>query len=357
MAPLPQTIDQNAFRGRNDDGNETTATWIAAKNVNWTQTLDVQFRVRFGLIESGGGDHELGFKVQFNHKGLGWFDVTTTSGAARMAASTGLTEGSNCTAQLALGGTFQTTNAGQEDGDGTVPDTAETKAGKTIEHEYSVVIRSAVVAATEVVQFRVVESDGTALQTYTNTPSVTAASATPVYEQASYRFRNLQGSEAGASYKAAVNTDVVLSPQEPFALRYLLKCTVAGETTSFSFEYNLNGAGWVSISNASDIVRFQGDGANGAHGDDTTQQVGVGAFIVDNNGVKASSVTNPTLVTAAGQEWETEGSFVTLNVGGADSVQVRCVSGGATPLDTYTNTPTITFSSPSGSKKKLGVGS
>ncbi len=44
-------LAQVAFRGRNDDGSETTATWKAAKNVNWAQRPDRVFRMR--LVISG----------------------------------------------------------------------------------------------------------------------------------------------------------------------------------------------------------------------------------------------------------------------------------------------------------------
>jgi len=41
--------DQEGFRGRNDDGSESTATWIAAQDTDFNATLDTNFRLRFLL--------------------------------------------------------------------------------------------------------------------------------------------------------------------------------------------------------------------------------------------------------------------------------------------------------------------
>jgi hypothetical protein len=45
---------QDSFRGRNDDDNETAATWKAAADTNWTQKVDENFRVRFVISETDG---------------------------------------------------------------------------------------------------------------------------------------------------------------------------------------------------------------------------------------------------------------------------------------------------------------
>ena len=56
--------EQIAFRGRNDDGSETTATWIAAQNTNWTQPTGTNFRVRFEVEEDGGKAFTLDGRLQ-----------------------------------------------------------------------------------------------------------------------------------------------------------------------------------------------------------------------------------------------------------------------------------------------------
>lgn len=46
-------VDQFAYRGRNDNGSETTATWIAAQSTPFTAPLDTNIRVRFGVQATG----------------------------------------------------------------------------------------------------------------------------------------------------------------------------------------------------------------------------------------------------------------------------------------------------------------
>jgi hypothetical protein len=46
--------DQDSFRARNDNGDESTAIWMAAANTNWTQMVDKNFRLRFLVQETSG---------------------------------------------------------------------------------------------------------------------------------------------------------------------------------------------------------------------------------------------------------------------------------------------------------------
>ena len=46
MTHVTAAFDQDSFRGRNDDGSEAAATWKANANVNWTQSVDENFRRR-----------------------------------------------------------------------------------------------------------------------------------------------------------------------------------------------------------------------------------------------------------------------------------------------------------------------
>ncbi|MGH9878833.1 MAG: hypothetical protein ACRD5H_14470, partial [Nitrososphaerales archaeon] len=63
----PVTLDQAGFRGRNDDGSETTATWKAAENTNWSQAVDENLRVRLILDETTGGDPAIAdYRLQYN---------------------------------------------------------------------------------------------------------------------------------------------------------------------------------------------------------------------------------------------------------------------------------------------------
>lgn len=81
---------QGAFRGRNDDGNETSATWKASLSVNWTQTSGIVFRVRFvinSLYDSYGSWEQITPYLQYKLNGSAWTNVTATSAVVQASPS------------------------------------------------------------------------------------------------------------------------------------------------------------------------------------------------------------------------------------------------------------------------------
>ena len=79
-AVLPVWTQQN-FRGRNDNGSESAATWIANVNTNFSQAVDIAFRVRLSITETAGATkiNTPVFVLQYNLGGAGWNTVTTTA--------------------------------------------------------------------------------------------------------------------------------------------------------------------------------------------------------------------------------------------------------------------------------------
>src|SRR5512139_2523990 len=98
------TYDQDSFRGRNDNGSQTTATWKAAANANWTQNVDENFRIRF-LVQNT--NNRLGsaqtWRLQYNKGGAGWNDVTASSSVVKAVDSANLTDGADTTQQVGAG--------------------------------------------------------------------------------------------------------------------------------------------------------------------------------------------------------------------------------------------------------------
>lgn len=77
FAPRVDSHTQSAFRIRNDDGTEATATWKAAENVNVPITPDQTFRPRFQIIPGGNPPVE---KYQLQYRKVGdtdWKDIDT----------------------------------------------------------------------------------------------------------------------------------------------------------------------------------------------------------------------------------------------------------------------------------------
>ena len=162
--------DQDSFRGRNDDGSESTATWIAAANTNWTQVVDANFRVRFLVQEVGGASFVLNSRLQYNKNAAGWNNVTSTSTNIKAVLSANFADDDATTEQMAGPQAFV---AGRMDENGT------DMAGITIlsqdtEVEWCLQIVGTDVANNDSIQLRVTDA-GVTLNTYTNTPSVTVS--------------------------------------------------------------------------------------------------------------------------------------------------------------------------------------
>ena len=186
----PASFTQNAFRGRNDDGNETLATWKETQNTNWTQAVDTNFRVRFQIQEGAGcaGANKV-WLLQYRLTPSGgspgaWTDGSATSSVVRASASPNVADGAATTDQLTGGtGTFQggTSPTGGFDevncnAGGASMDIA---ASGNAEPEYCVQILSAAVGNADTVELRVTDA-GTAIASYTQPPSITVSESTTV---------------------------------------------------------------------------------------------------------------------------------------------------------------------------------
>lgn len=179
--PTNRVYDQAGFRGRNDDGSETTATWKAAENTDWSQAVDENFRFRAVVDETALGDANavLDFKLQYNLNGAGWNDVNTTSSVVRTTLSPNVANGAATTRQLAAGtGTFVAGSFDENNGAASSANTIET--GELTELEWCAQVRSADVVNNDTIDLRVVETTGSIVfAAYTQVPTITVVEATP----------------------------------------------------------------------------------------------------------------------------------------------------------------------------------
>lgn len=70
------TLDQSAYRFRNDDGNETTATWAAAENATSTFPLATNQRLR-AQVNASGTPPAIPFQLEWQKNGGAWNEATT----------------------------------------------------------------------------------------------------------------------------------------------------------------------------------------------------------------------------------------------------------------------------------------
>ncbi len=152
---------------------EQGATWIAAKNIDWTQDVDVNFRVRIEIKNTSGSATTPAFKWQYNHEAGGWNDITASSSVVQTAASAHFADGDDLTEQLLGSDTFVANNNAAEESTGTFTMGANLATNEVIETEACLTIISGDVVDADTIDLRIVESDGTALGTYTQTPTIT----------------------------------------------------------------------------------------------------------------------------------------------------------------------------------------
>ena len=151
-------LEQAAFRGRNDDGNETTATWKAAINTDWTQEADTLFRVRFLVKELNGvGISNVQLQLQYQHGGsqAPWVNAKD-SRVIDPEATANYAKDSDATQQLGSG-TFVADNNGMIHTVAFTTRTLTWAGTDELEVEYTVKIDSAQVSQSDTICMRVVQ--------------------------------------------------------------------------------------------------------------------------------------------------------------------------------------------------------
>jgi len=88
------------FRGRNDDGDETGATWIAGVNENWSQRPDRNFRIRQSLSRNVFTLFTVSWWLYYSLNNGAFTQVTTSSAVVRSVSTIHYSEGEDCTQQL-----------------------------------------------------------------------------------------------------------------------------------------------------------------------------------------------------------------------------------------------------------------
>ncbi len=167
------TREQTSFRVRDDDGSESAATWRQAINIDDTLTVDTNYRVRFG-ITVGGMDGAVIGQLQYNLASAGWVDVNASSSVVQSVASPNVADNATITEQLDQGNTFvgNTSPTGLFDEVDGLVSSQDIALGEETEMEFCFTILSGDVADAQTLQLRVTHS-GAALDTYTQTPTIT----------------------------------------------------------------------------------------------------------------------------------------------------------------------------------------
>lgn len=174
--------DQPQFRGRNDDGNQTTATWIAALNTNWSQNTDANFRLRITMqAQAGAGiTSPVAPTLWVSKNGGAYTQVTSASSVARLFTSSNVTDLTATTQQISsgLGAGFAAGSVNTSTPTGTSA-TITAGGNPLTEHEWCLQIRGVDVSNADTLQFEQRTSSGGVLSSYTVIPSLTVVKTAP----------------------------------------------------------------------------------------------------------------------------------------------------------------------------------
>jgi len=290
-------LRQQSFRWRYNDGTETTATWRAAANANISALYPtVLYRLRFLIQEYGGVTGPSGtqnFRVAYRINAGTWTGVTSTSGGPVFSVRlSGLASGGNTTQQLGTG-TFISSNDGQlSDYETTMHFPGSWPAGQETELEIAFLPYYTNLTDGDTIEFRVEHGDGTALDNYANTPSVTVEK--PAYSRFTiqhFRFRNDDGDEDAATWRSPLDTGASCTLNTKYRLRFEIKenygqAVGVDEYPYFALQGNaFPGDYWFAVGSANNYVNYA-DSASLTNEEDTTQQLtSATPFLTDNNGI------------------------------------------------------------------------
>lgn len=340
QAFVPFSLNQSGFRFRNDDGSQSTATWMAGLNTNVTiDSSLIRFRLRFLVQETTGTAVTDGYRFQYNKNSEGWNDVTNTSSVMRFALTPNFADQDVTTQQLGAGSFV----AGRMLEDATNTNTIALAGNDETEIEGCFQLRLNDVADEDTIQVRLVRDDGTALTVYSATPTITVNDRILVQE--SFRFRNDDGNESTATWKAALNVVPALTTDQNFRVRFAVRETQnINETIQFPIlQFRVNAGAWASVA-ASGTAVIRNDSPNYTDKTATTQQISSGTFtpgyIFDttSGGGLSSSLSLQNAVT----EYEYCLQLNSSLLAGGDVIELRVIDS-PDALDLYTNTPSITI--------------
>lgn len=182
MTTRNATYDQGLFRGRNDDGNLTTATWIAAENTNFSVLRDTIFRLRFRVdqtLSNANANLQPNLAIRWAQGGAYSIPGAQGNTAVKISYANG--------ANLADNTAITVANFLMTAGSGTAIDGVYDENGGAsgfltfasgvlgyTEVEHCLILNSASMSAGETLTVRLYTTAGVAINAYTSTPTITA---------------------------------------------------------------------------------------------------------------------------------------------------------------------------------------
>ena len=290
------SVEQKQFRFKQDVGGETDGRWAAAEDtdISW-QDEESPVRLRI-LLENDGADlpSTTDWKLQQNRNSTSWIDVPNTGTILRIFNSEHLADGDATTQQVGSG-TFSAGEIAETD---TFISNVGLTANEETELVWNVYVRISANQG-DTFDFRVQYDAGAGYvtaDTLTVTPRITVEESSSEMDQESFRWRDDDGTETGATWRQLKNVNDTHdgSTSSKIRLRFSLQSDGGGGHVTWDLTVSKNGGAYAGLLGESD---WQGTtSTHVSDGDPTTQQLESGNFsegIIDDNGL-IGWTNNPT---------------------------------------------------------------
>jgi hypothetical protein len=168
------------FRYREDDGTETTATWVYAQSTDGTLEVDTNYRMRLDVDaeHTGGGSFAITPTWQYRLNAGTWTAITGSSSVVKAVTSGNVSDGTATTAQLTV--VTDTFVASEITTDGISPATATMGIGDHTECELVFQIVGDDVSDADSIELRILDDTTAITETAIPTIEVNKAPASSI---------------------------------------------------------------------------------------------------------------------------------------------------------------------------------
>ena len=173
-------------------------------NTSQDLTVDTDYGLSIRLENTGDAETPTSYKLQHNYNSTGYIDTTTSSSYVNIQATGDFADADDVPEYLGLKvpgvGTYLSNNNAALETDGTWTLSAALGADEAFELHTTIQITSDDVADGNSILFRVVESDGTVIDTYTVTPTCTIDKPAAAGQPTMRRWSMVPGMGIGTGY-------------------------------------------------------------------------------------------------------------------------------------------------------------
>lgn len=175
----------------------------------------------------------------------------------------------------------------------------------------------------------------------------------PNLDQDSYAFYDNDAGEATSTIIGTANNQQTLNTDTEYQCRILVQEDNGGSKNNFAaaWQYSHNSGTWTTITTSTSVVQAADTAGNITNGGDTTQRIGAGTYITDNNW-QTDTGSGGNCDFSGNDEAESVLAFTIVNADVSDGDEILLRIAGC---DTYTRNADINVNKPASSRRAVFV--